>query len=1039
MRTVILFILLFSASSVFSQTPGLQWSHAIGGSSSEAAYQVQKTLDGGYLSIGDTYSNNFDISGNHGFSDILLVKTNAMGSLEWTKCFGGNSSDNYRELIYNSDGSALIVGVTYSNNGNVSGNHGNGDIWLVKVDASGNILWQKCLGGSAGEAIGDIKATSDNGYILAAYSNSNDGDVSGNHGSKDVWVVKLSGTGIIEWQKCFGGSLSDKSSFVMQMSDGNYVVVGTASSSDGDVVGQHGGGDLWVLKINSTGNLIWQKPYGGSNSESGSGADVSNSGNLIVTANTLSTDGQVVSNHGVVDVWVVSIDYNSGALIWQRCIGGSWDDSPRNIFKDADGMFTITTNTGSGDGDASSTHGDDEILLTRIAEDGSIAWSKCFGGSKTERYSTILNDTASKTYVLVASTASSDGDVAGYHQNVSNPDTLTDAWVVKINYSGNIVWQRCIGGSNDDNIYSIAKADTNKLILAGETLSNDGDIVANHGDDVWIVELGPVNRIKGTVFLDNNSNGLKDAGEPYYSNVMVKSKKIDSVISIPYDGLFINEVDTGTYITTVSLSLPYYSVIPSSTLSSFTTYFNTDSISFALQPILNKQDLSLSLIPTTAARPGFSSIYRLFYKNVGTTTISSGEILFKKDSRTTLVSSSPSITTSNGDTLKWSYSNFAPGDTASIFITLQLAIPPTVNVGDTLSYMAIINPGATDETPSNDTAILKQRVVGSFDPNDKTENNSGVISSSFITNGDYLQYTVRFQNTGTADAINVIVRDTLGNRVDLSTLEVVAASHPYSLSIENGNQLVWKFNNIMLSPSSVDEPGSHGYIVYRIRPKSDVVIGETIHNTASIYFDYNLPVLTNDAATLVQDNFSTLPIQLLSFTGQLTNNLVQLNWQTSTASNFERFEVERSADGKNYNRIATVPFSNAISKYIAKDNISLQRAIHFFYRLKLIDADGKYSYSRILVFKLNSAQNTFMIYPNPAKAEVFVSLAAADNGKAQIKIIDASGKLVSVQQKEIQKGNNVFPVTTSKLKAGSYILELMNGVEVRTSKFTVVN
>lgn len=1031
-------LILFTISVSFSQTPGIKWSYAIGGSSSETAHQVQKTLDGGYLSIGDTYSNNFDISDNHGYSDILLVKTSAVGSLEWTKCFGGNSSDNNRKLIYNSDGTALIAGITYSTNGNVSGNHGNGDIWLVKIDASGNILWQKCFGGSSTEELNDIKMTSDNGYVFTGYTSSNDGDVAGNHGGRDVWVVKISSTGVIEWQNCYGGSANESAQSVMEMGDGNFIVVASTASVDGDIIGQHGNDDVWILKLNSTGNLIWQKPYGGSWFDDGYGAVFSNSGSLIVAAYTTSSDGDVTANHGATDIWVMSINISNGALNWQKCIGGSWNDTPRNLFKDSDGMFLMTSMTGSGDGDASSTHGDDEILLTRFAENGTINWIKCFGGSRTDRYSDILNDTSSSSYVLVASTSSSDGDITGYHQNTANPDTLTDAWVVKINYSGNIIWQRCIGGSNEDNLYSIAKVDGSSLILAGATLSNDGDIISNHGSDVWIVKLGPVNRIKGTVFLDNNSNGLKDTGEPYYSNLAVKSKKIDSITSLTYGGLFINEVDTGNFITTVSLSFPYYNVVPSSALSSFATYFNTDSISFALQPIPNKQDLSISTIPLIASRPGFSSTYRIFYKNIGTTTISSGEVLFKKDNRTTLVASSPTVTTSNGDTLKWSFSNFAPGDTASVFVTLQVATPPTVNVGDTLSYMAIVTPVTADETPSNDTAALKQVVVGSIDPNDKTENNGGVISSSFVTNGDYLQYTVRFQNTGTADATNVVVRDTLGSRVDLGTLEVVAASHPYALSIENGNQLVWSFNDIMLPASSVDEPGSHGYIVYRIRPKSDVVVGETIHNNASIYFDYNLPVMTNDATTLVQDNFSVLPIQLLNFTGQLNNNTVQLKWKVSNAKSFERFEIERSVDGRIYDKAGCVSFDHSIADYQAQDNISTLQSNRIFYRLKLIDADGNFTYSKVISFNI-SVQDHFIVYPNPARSEMYVSITSGKNENLQFRITDASGKVIANQQKEIQKGNNVFPVNTSKLKKGNYVLQVISEGETKTSKFVIIN
>jgi hypothetical protein len=243
----------------------------------------------------------------------------------------------------------------------------------------------------------------------------------------------------------------------------------------------------------------------------------------------------------------------------------------------------------------------------------------------------------------------------------------------------------------------------------------------------------------------------------------------------------------------------------------------------------------------------------------------------------------------------------------------------------------------------------------------------------------------------------------------------------------------------MLPASSVNEPESHGYIVYRIQPKSDVVVGETIHNTASIYFDYNLPVLTNDATTLVQDNFISLPVQLLNFTGQLTNNIAQLSWKADRGNNFEKFEIERSFDGKTYSRIETILFNNLINDYHLTDNTSALQSKLIFYRLKMIDADGKFTYSKVIVFRINPIENSFTIYPNPARTEVFVSLMTDKNQSLRVKVLDISGKIVSEQRKEIQKGTNVFPVNISNLKAGNYLLQIHANAEKKAVKFTIMN
>ena len=143
----------------------------------------------------------------------------------------------------------------------MTGNHGSHDYWVVKLDAAGNILWQKALGGTGTDVAQAITASADGGYVVAGYTGSTNGDVTGNHGSSDYWVVKLDAAGNILWQKALGGTGIDQAYAITASADGGYVV-GYTQSNDGDVTGNHGGNDYWVVKLDAAGNILWQKAPG---------------------------------------------------------------------------------------------------------------------------------------------------------------------------------------------------------------------------------------------------------------------------------------------------------------------------------------------------------------------------------------------------------------------------------------------------------------------------------------------------------------------------------------------------------------------------------------------------------------------------------------------------------------------------------------------------------------------------------------------------------------------------------------------------------
>ena len=195
--------LLFEAVTLFAQ-PTIQWQRAMGGSEFEESFSTQQTNDGGYITAGYTRSNNGDVSGFHGGIDFWIIKLNAAGVVEWKNTYGGTDVDWAYAIQQTADGGYIVAGFTESNNGDVSGNHGDKDAWLLKLSGTGAIEWQKTLGGSGWDEAWAVQQTSDGGYIMAGRSASQNGDASGNHGGLDYWVVKLSATAVIEWQKCLG-------------------------------------------------------------------------------------------------------------------------------------------------------------------------------------------------------------------------------------------------------------------------------------------------------------------------------------------------------------------------------------------------------------------------------------------------------------------------------------------------------------------------------------------------------------------------------------------------------------------------------------------------------------------------------------------------------------------------------------------------------------------------------------------------------------------------------------------------------------------
>jgi len=867
--SVIASFLIFPILS-FCQSRGIVWQKPIGGSSSESADLLIHSRDSTFLMATSSSSINGEVGGNYSNGnspDIWLVNYNKSGAILWSRRIGSSTFEYVYDGFQKNNGEYMIGGQAGSGNDfDVNGNHGYTDMWVINLAENGNTRWAKCFGGSSFDDLKKIIPTDDGGFIILGSTLSIDFDAFGNHGWYDVLVMKIDSLGNTLWRNVLGGDQYEKAVDVTKSADGSiYILAKTNSNNTGNVTNYKGEDDIWVIKLNNSGVLQWQKTLGGSSSEYPVGIRITNDNNLLILSSTLSNDGDVTGNHGSSDIWLVKLN-TSGNIIWQKSFGGTNGDGADEMIEETDGSIVFLGASKSNNGNLTGNKGESDIWVVKLTIDGNIQWQKNYGGSRGEdplKLQKKLNNTG--YYILGYTLSPNDGDVLGYHISPPSADTLiSDAWLLDLDASGNLVSQRCFGGTNRDYLYHLIQISENELMLAGQTLSFDGDINGGYNTsshsfgDSWLILFGAVNRIKGIVFFDNNRNSVKDSGEFLVNSIRVNSVRSNyERSSFTNNGLFINEVDTGIFTTNVQLISPYFTTAPLLKTTPFASFNNTDSFSFALQATLGQRDLTISAIPLNVARPGFSLTYKLFYKNIGTDTVTNGVILFKKDPRFNFIFAAPAVSSTSGDTLKWNYSNFKPFDSASIIINMQVQPPPAVKNNDTLSSVAIITPVANDLTPSDDTSFVKQIVVGSYDPNDKSENFAGKIMLQQVANSTYINYWIRFQNTGTDTAFNITVRDTLDTKLEWNSLQMIGSSHPYQIQINSQNKLAWQFNNIRLPDSNRNEPRSHGFIAYRVKSKNNLVVGDTIKNSASIFFDYNLPVQTNRQNTIVSNNIIT--------------------------------------------------------------------------------------------------------------------------------------------------------------------------------------
>ncbi len=295
----------------------VDWSKTYGGSKDDRGQAIIQTSDGGYAVTGYAMSDDGDGSNNEGFHDNWILKLDQLGAIEWEKSFGFSGHDHSYDILQTADGGFFFAGFlditaalddgTYYK-GNFLTRHGVGEFWGTKIDANGNLEWRSYYGGTNNDRAHAVIEADDGSFVMAGFSESEDYDISNTKGSYDFWVIKLSATGELLWERSFGGSGIEIAYDIAKTDDGAYVVTGNTFSTDKDISMNHGESDIWLIKIDDNGKLLWEKTFGGSQFDAAQGVSTTYDGGFIITGNSKSIDGDANENQGENDIWIIKTD-----------------------------------------------------------------------------------------------------------------------------------------------------------------------------------------------------------------------------------------------------------------------------------------------------------------------------------------------------------------------------------------------------------------------------------------------------------------------------------------------------------------------------------------------------------------------------------------------------------------------------------------------------------------------------------------------------------------------------------------------------------
>ncbi len=547
--------------------------------------------------------------------------------------------------------------------------------------------------------------------------------------------------------------------------------------------------------------------------------------------------------------------------------------------------------------------GDNDIAYVSESESnssGQIGWVKNTGSGAFDSKITLKNEAANaieaadldgdghldiisgRTSESVISLFKNDGVGSFYGQNIINSRPLEyngirDIAAVDIDNDGdldivvgsrygvNIEWFDNLNGIADSfasRTIALNVDGVNSVFPADFDADGKIDVIysASEGNHPvgWFKNSGLLtNRLNGQVILDVNNDGCSEFFDTKLANLRIETTNgSDTLSTFTNNNGFYQMFPSqeGTYVTTIQTDITNFTAVPNFIETEFTGFGNLETADFCFTANQLINDLRITIIPLTGDRPGSISRYAIRYQNIGTVALN-GSVVFDFDgSKMSFISGVPNDAVVIANQLSFDFTDLVPFEYRTYTASFQLAIPPTVNLGEILSFTGTINPIPGDATEDDNIYQLDQVVRGAYDPNDITVLEGPEILIDDVE--EFLHYVIRFQNTGNASAINVQVENTLDPNLDWSTIEVEYVLHDHYVEILNGNKVKFIFPNINLPDSTSNFVASQGYIAYKIKPKSNSAVGDIFYNSAEIYFDYNPAIFTNEVETLVIEPLS---------------------------------------------------------------------------------------------------------------------------------------------------------------------------------------
>lgn len=597
------------------------------------------------------------------------------------------------------------------------------------------------------------------------------------------------------------------------------------------------------------------------------------------------------------------------------------------------------------------------------------------------------------------------------------------------------------------NTYLTGSADADSLYICADGMEVDSIIAnANIAGFVYtnfivdstcpFLPQGPLHTIDGIVKQDMESVGC--AAAPGCGNFRIRIQDSTGASVTKFTsaaGTFTHNLYEGTYTINPRPGSPAFSVTPQTAIVTFDGGTSqTQSVQFCVEPNLWISDLEVVIIPFSATRPGFPAKYILKYTNKGTL-VNSGTVSFTFDPELmTVANLSRAPISQVPGLITWSFHNLEPFQSGTVMIELTLNPPPSNNIDDTLVFLAEIEGEEDDVELDNNFFLLHQQITGAYDPNDKTCLNGESITPSALS--ENLHYLIRFQNLGNDTAFNVRIVDSLQSALLAETLEIVAVSHEFIATLKD-NILTIDLQNILLPPASQNEPASHGYVLFKVKPSMALQTGDQIRNDAGIYFDFNLPIFTNTAVTTVSQ-LSQTPVTISEFSGRKVNAQNHLTWKVVFGEPSVKVLLSRSRDNTSFQQLYDrwmVKSSSGRPTLFEDVNAGDSST---WYKLTVKSSRGVILKEEI-IFLGAPASGISITGIVPVGGGMNVMIDAQSGGVFESAVVALDGKMMNTRKIALQSGSNTIYIPFSRAAGGLYSFVIYTKGKEKVSKLFVWN